>query len=1032
MIGAAIIPDALVATELAEVIWQRDKVSTQAEFEAAGTSVSIDEHLLVQAKETVAPYHDNVLEASTQASSDVESDDASQCSTVGPLPVSWCSSTNSKGQPFSRMQNQKANHSKVLPIAFDLHHLADSQPEPKVFVPGPEKRMDMMFKHQDHVTGGRIPGGSELLSKRHCQEIEHDQQTQGDFAPSLSKVNLDRALDAQEGAENNERVTKTLVESFEEPVKKRKAKKAQTKRPQKEHAEPELPKKRQVQRSGVSGTPAIVEHIATATSSTTVIEDGVKHVTAEEQTSDSPSNRSQLCSTNEVHATAEGGHAISNADSSSTHASTSMSDGPAEILQNIEIAKPAEKDRQVEKQGDEGEWFTVSKMRGKKRLLIPQVGEKTIPPTTTNADKNTTEKLNQCKKQEGEKHIGQDSTAKPSNGTPDIFSLSSGSSKVKLKWSEMYSDTESETELSRSPLGKHFHAAAKLTTDYPVGDASQISEANHSKVKAVESLPQTHFQVVKALTHETPKPEKRQTACETLHQRPDDGETLHLKPLKKRGDVAKMRNNIQQLCQTAIECKALTELKKSLPKEESCDECSKSVSEPESEFNPDVAPFVSIENASGMQVHDFGEMQIHSAGTSVVEPMGMPQMADETWQVMTWVWDVYGHKSVSNGHAMLYFSPGVWETEEAVWANCAMVTIPLPRLQNFQQQQIADDTETSQWDSTLGMVPVQVPAPRTLMRSEVRVQVGFESVPLCLRGLQSSHATSAINPVIQVLLGVQPLLQLLVSLPPQCPELRPTLRSLSCMCDYFHQPAAPAVRAPLLDAREILRPILEACRQHKRMDLQNPATFLKFLLRRLHEETVWGPEEFPFQDPANMLCSFVEGSALRNIFGGTQLVSCNAAGQCRLQPFEILQIDALYNYIDSANQGTSQVDWVCGAPPVLVVQYNMHGHVNYGLGLSLPTMSPAGEIAGVQYTLMAAVFRVPNAKRGTFYAIVRHGQAWWCFKDAVLERARAQDVVARQQDIEVAIYTRQDCSSISVHPPWHDAVEFWMATSQEC
>lgn len=351
-----------------------------------------------------------------------------------------------------------------------------------------------------------------------------------------------------------------------------------------------------------------------------------------------------------------------------------------------------------------------------------------------------------------------------------------------------------------------------------------------------------------------------------------------------------------------------------------------------------------------------------------------------------------------------------------------------------------DGKECARVSDVCGVVHTGVP--RAVQHLQVPTVVGFQQVPLYRKGLYSNSLAGAKDAVIHVLLGVQPLMQLLVTLPPQCQNLRPTLEDLRSMVEYLHQPAAQASGS--WDTG-LLRTTVEVFRKEcTHTDLTEPANFLKFVLQKLCKETAWGPEEFPFRDQvASMHSSYIEGSAMRNIFGGTRLWYNGDDKSWQLQPFEILQIDLPAHGTLSLNalamHCVGPFNGICGAPPVLIVELQrctMHGvrercHVNYGLALTVPTKSPEGVTAYVPYEFMAGVFRVPNDEEGRPDAVVQYGQQWWWFRDAVVQRIHHLDVISREMEIRLAIYARRDCSSINVQPPRKNHREFWLAKSKE-
>jgi hypothetical protein len=187
-----------------------------------------------------------------------------------------------------------------------------------------------------------------------------------------------------------------------------------------------------------------------------------------------------------------------------------------------------------------------------------------------------------------------------------------------------------------------------------------------------------------------------------------------------------------------------------------------------------------------------------------------------------------------------------------------------------------------------------------------------------------------------------------------------------------------------LDAAQALHSILQAYQcQCDYADADDPAHFMSFVLQRLHIETSWGPEEYPFRDQ-DACPAEIEGSALRNIFGGTLLLSYNLKRQVNrqwlLQPFEMLRVGlpsqstaVLQTLIGSANRCIGnddmefQIDGLCGAPPVLIVQMerclqNKTCCVSYGMELPIPTKNPVGSVADVTYDLLGAIFQGPETQ----------------------------------------------------------------------
>jgi hypothetical protein len=269
------------------------------------------------------------------------------------------------------------------------------------------------------------------------------------------------------------------------------------------------------------------------------------------------------------------------------------------------------------------------------------------------------------------------------------------------------------------------------------------------------------------------------------------------------------------------------------------------------------------------------------------------------------------------------------------------------------------------------------------------------------------------------------------------------------MVDYFHHPASAFCGASPLRAADLLGvPIQEYLSHRHCTNVEEPASFLKLLLHKLNEETRWGPEEIPFVDQAGIHSPTIEGSALRNIFGGTHLYEWSSGFSKHqwVTPFEMLQVHlpahgcaVLQTLIGSANHSkpfglTGQNIGIgfFGMPPVLVVDLQRHTKkqdccVDYGLELSVLTKDPEGRTAHVRYDLLAAVFCDSSQQEGSSYAAVRHGQHFWWFRDVEIFSADRADIVSRGREIQLAVYVRRHCPSISMSPPQHDPLEFWMA-----
>jgi len=413
--------------------------------------------------------------------------------------------------------------------------------------------------------------------------------------------------------------------------------------------------------------------------------------------------------------------------------------------------------------------------------------------------------------------------------------------------------------------------------------------------------------------------------------------------------------------------------------------------------------------------------------------------------------------------------PESGEAEEVLSRNHAVLPIAMPASMPMDMSY-----DSSNFFGSPGMaplVPVQMIAPLVYyyqpceahyyQSSEAPWLLGFDRDPVPVRGLQlHQKGTAAVNPVLKVLLSVPPFVQLLVSLPPQCHKLRPTLRALS-LIGYLHEPTSAVNCWYHPDAANAFQSTLEAYHcQCDDADADDPAHFMSFILQRLHIETSWGPEEYPFRDQ-NACPAEIQGSALRNIFGGTLLLS-SGLKSCKkkkkksqvnrrwlLQPFEMLRVDLpsestamLQTLIGSANRCIGndnmefQIDGLCGAPPVLIIQIercleNNTCHVSYGMELQIPTENPQGSVADVTYDLLGAIFQDPETTRGCTYAAVRTGQQWtWVWEETV-EPALWEDVASRQTEIRLAIYVRRDCPLIWMHPPNGDTTEFWMAQAPD-
>eukprot|EP00746_Dinoflagellata_sp_MGD_P156628 gnl/MRDRNA2_/MRDRNA2_85907_c2_seq1.p1 gnl/MRDRNA2_/MRDRNA2_85907_c2~~gnl/MRDRNA2_/MRDRNA2_85907_c2_seq1.p1 ORF type:complete len:1137 (-),score=291.62 gnl/MRDRNA2_/MRDRNA2_85907_c2_seq1:702-4112(-) len=1108
VLGAAVLPDALITLKLAEATLQRVESGKDADLETARTGVLTAEHLRLRAKKDADfdagmhyfPCDDHALSATTEepASSDVDPPSESQ------TPQS------NDGRLLTNMQSPKSNN---LPLNWGMPLFADSRPMQAQSAAamqmgqGYKKHLDLMFQHQDRTGGGRSPAAVELLARRRRKETRKEKQAGGNWSPTDNEppCSLNEAPDSPKsavkiGSESSSKPTRgiepssiegkaevvreSLIKSLEEPVKnKRKAqKKTKPKTPQKE--KPAVDNTETIEKDMVEETPVVGEgtvELATADlcAETFKTEDdandslelapSVDPTTACSAAAEAVEDEHQpeILEMEEVEEDAND-HPKDAASECTNKESEKQTDRGQKEQRAERVEQPTS--AETEEQAEDEEWLTVPKLRGRKKLpKISQVAEKKVAPETSKSETKTKAKLKKDEKQVEEKFDSHSMKANeailistPTNveqcreNIPSNLSVSV-TPKGNRMWSDICSDDENAPEegeaiVSGNQICMEAELAENITEIKGVQDVQNTdqkckpdSRAKGSEAEAVHPLPQRQAKVVKAepqpastltpLEREILKLEKKYREMERLRQRQTAGETLNPNQLEKLLKAEEIQDKIQELRQQ----KETEQLALPEPEVEHTERAESregmSVSEPESE----------VGSADVMCGEYAAEMQ--SLG---VEFIAVPhQLPDGTMQMhMPWPLESDGQAVAENGYSMIHFVPAGWETDQVAWANCAMMQQPI------------DETEAMQWNGRYpygmpGMVPMM--SPYVFRRYGVPVEVGFESMPLCLRGLRPGSFAGAVNAVMQVLLGVQPLMQLLVSLPPQCPKVRPTLRALCFIVDYFHYPAAPATRAPLLDATKLLRPLVEAFRrQCKGTDLNEPANFLRFLLQRLHIETCWGPEELPFWDQAfTMLSSeaMVEGSALRNIFGGTELLSWNRGDKLwSLQPFEVLQVDlpahgiaVLKTLIGSANRGTSpnmdpQIDGLCGAPPVLIVQLqrcSMRGirescRVDYGLSLSVPTKDPKGAVAIVEYDLLAAVFRAPKEKGGNVYSAVRHGQDWWWFRDAVVQHIHRKDVISRQQEIRLAVYARRHCSPISVHPPHQDPLEFWMATSSEC